>query len=98
MDRLFERPTNRHDLSDTLLATTRQPTHTMELLQIPPRDFHDDVVKTWFKTCRRSDLRDRILDLVERDAETELCGDEREWVAGGFGGEGRLAGETSVDL
>ena len=97
MNTLLKRPPNRHDLPNTLHRAAQELANPIKLLQIPPRELDDDVVQARLEACRRG-LRDVVGDLVERDAEAELGGDEGEWVACGFGGEGRGSGETGVDL
>ena len=80
LNRLLERPPNTHDLADRLHARAKQPAHARELLKIPARNLDNDVVQAGLE-ARGGDLRDGVLDLVQRDAETELRGDESEGVA-----------------
>ena len=97
LKRLLKRPPNRHNLPHTLHTTTQHPTHPTKLLQIPPRDLHHTIIQGRLKTRRRH-LRHAVLDLVERDPQTELRGDEGERVARGFRGEGGRAREAGVDF
>jgi len=97
LDRLLEGPSNAHDLSNTLHARVQRGRDPRELLEIPSRDFDDDVVERGLEASG-GDLGDRVSDLVERDVETELGGDEGERVSGGLGGESGGSRETSVDF
>ena len=88
LDRLLERTADAHDLADGLHAAAEQAADAAELLEVPARDLDDDVVEARLE-ARGRDLGHRVLDLVERDAETELRSDEGERVAGGLRREGR---------
>ena len=83
---LLERTTNSHDFTDGLHARAEEAADAVELLEVPARDLDDTVVQARLE-ARAGDLRDRVLDLVQRDAEAELCRDEGQWVASCFGGE-----------
>ena len=83
MDRLFERPTNRHDLSDTLHTTTEQLAHAAELFEVPARNLDDNVVETRLKACT-GHLRDGVLDFVERDAKAQFRCDEGKGITRSF--------------
>ena len=88
LDRFLECSTDTHDLTNTLHAATEQATDTAELLEIPTGNLHDDVVQAWFETgCCNSG--DGVPDFVQGNVETELGGDESEWVSSGFGSKGR---------
>ena len=97
LDRLLERAPDTHHLAHRLHAAAEQPADTVELLQIPARDLDDDIVQARLEACAR-DLRDRVPDLVERNAEAELRSDERERVAGSLGCESGRPRQTSVHL
>ena len=76
---LLERPADAHDLTNGFHATAQETADTVELLQVPSRNLDDAVVQARLEACA-SDLRDRVLDLVERNAETKLGRDERKRV------------------
>jgi hypothetical protein len=95
--RLLKRTTDTHHLTDALHAATEQPGHTTELLEVPTWDFDDNIVKARLE-ARRRDLCDRVLDLVERDAEPELGRDEGQRVARRFGRERGGPRKTRVHL
>ena len=97
LNRLLERAADAHNLTDALHAAAEQPRHATELFEVPARDFDDDVVEARLE-ARRRHLRDRIFDLVERDAKAELCRDEGEWVARRLGRECRRPRQTRIDL
>ena len=97
LDRLLERAADAHDLADGLHAAAEQAADAAELLEVPARDLHDDIVQARLE-ARRGHLRHRVLDLVQRDAEPELRGDERERVPGRLGRERGRAREPRVDL
>ena len=79
LDGLLERTTDAHHLTDGFHATAQETADTVELLQVPSRNLDDAVVQARLEACA-SDLRDRVLDLVERNAETKLGRDERKRV------------------
>ena len=83
LHRLLECLSNRHDFSNTLHTTAQKSRHPLELLEIPSRNLDDDVIQTRLE-AGGSVLGDRVLDLVERNVESELGGDESERVSSGF--------------
>ncbi len=91
LNRLLERATDAHHLTNALHATAEQPRNATELLEVPARDFDDYVVEARLKACRR-DFRDRVFDLVEGDPKAEFCRDERERIARRLGRECRRPG------
>lgn len=97
LNRLLERATDAHHLSNALHTAAEQPRNTAELLQIPARDFDNYVVKTRLKACRR-DFRDRVFNLVERDPKAEFCRDEGERITCRLGRKCRRPGEARIDL
>lgn len=97
LDRLLERLADRHHLTDGLHRRRERSRDARELLEIPPRDLDDEVVERGLEAGARV-LRDRVLDLVQRDVQSELGRGVRERVAGRLGGEGRRTRETRVDL
>lgn len=80
LDRLLKCPSNTHDFTDTLHAATEQSADSIELLEIPSRNFDNHVIQTRLETCARN-FRDGIFDFVKRDTETQFCSDECEWVS-----------------
>ncbi|CAI6053242.1 unnamed protein product [Clonostachys chloroleuca] len=97
LDGFLERPTDAHDLTDTLHRRAELGGHTGELLEIPPGHLDNDVVERRFEAGAGL-LGDGVLDLLQRDTETKLGGDEGQRVAGSLGGKGRRSRETGVDL
>ena len=97
LDSLLERAPNAHNLSDRLHARAEQAADTVELLEVPARDLNDTIIETRLE-ARAGDARDGVADLVERDAETKLRGDERERVAGRLGRKCGGTRQTCVDL
>ena len=97
LDRLLERTADAHNLAHALHAAAQQAADPAELLEVPARNLHHDVVQTWLE-ARGGHLRHRVLDLIEWNAETELSGDERERVACRFRGERGGTRQTSIDL
>ena len=97
LNSLLERPSNTHNLTNALHATAQQPADSAELLKIPARNLDNDVIQTRLEACA-SNLRDAVLDFVERNTETKLSGDESERVTGSLRGEGRRTRQTSVNL
>jgi hypothetical protein len=97
LDGLFERLADSHDLSDRLHRRRERSRDPRELLEIPPRDLDDEVVERRLEARTRV-LGDRVLDLVERDVETELGRRVRERVSGRLGSERRRTRKTGVDL
>ena len=97
LNSLLERPSNTHNLTNTLHATAQQPADSAELLKIPARNLDNDVIQARLEACA-SNLRDAVLDFVERNTETKLSGDESERITGSLRGEGRRTRQTSVDL
>ena len=57
LDGFFERATNSHNFTDTLHAAAEEPADTVELLEIPARDLHHDVIQAGLE-ARARDLRD----------------------------------------
>lgn len=94
---LLERPPDTHDFTNTLHAAAQKRADAVELLEVPARDLDDNIVQAGLE-ARRGHLRHRVLDLVQRDAETELRGDEREGVSSRLRRERRGARETCIDL
>jgi hypothetical protein len=84
---LLKCPPNAHHFTHTLHAATQQPTDAVELFQVPARDLDDHIIQAGLK-ARTSDFGHGVLDLVERDAESEFRSDEGERVSGCFGSEG----------
>ena len=97
LNRLLKRAANTHNLTNTLHATAQQPADPAELLEIPARNLDNDVIQARLEACA-SNLRDAVLDFVERNTETKLSGDESERVTGSLRGEGRRTRQTSVNL
>ena len=83
LDGLLKRATDAHDLTHGLHAAAEQPTDAVELLEIPARNLHHDVVQTRLK-ARARNLCDGILDLIQRNAETQLCSDESQRIPSSF--------------
>jgi len=94
---LLESPSNGHDLADRLHAAAEQGTDASKFFEIPTRNLHNAVVKRGLE-AGRCDLRDRVLDFVQRDSKAELRGNESERVSCRLRGKGRRTGETSIDL
>jgi len=46
-----------------------------ELLQVPSREFDDDVIETRFEACG-CQLRHVVLNLVKWDSQAQLCSNE----------------------
>ena len=80
---LLEGTTNSHHLTYAFHRTAKLLANTTEFPQVPTRKLHDHVVKTWFK-ARRGQLRDGVLDLIQRDPKTEFGGDKGKRIAGSF--------------
>jgi hypothetical protein len=97
LDRLLEGLANGHDLSNRLHRRRQRARDAGEFLEVPAGYLDDEVVERRLEARARV-LRDRVLDLVERNVETELGGRVRERVTGRLGGEGRRTRETRVDL
>ncbi len=97
LDSLLERSSNAHDLTDTLHRGSELGGDTGELLQIPAGHLHDDVIKRGLEAgaCH---LCHGVLDLLERDTETQLSSDEGQGITGGLGRQGRRPGQSGVDL
>jgi hypothetical protein len=81
LNRFLKRATDAHDLANTLHTATEQPAHAVELLQVPAGNLYNAIIQAGLE-ARACDFRDRVLDLVERNAKTELRSDEGERVAG----------------
>lgn len=88
LNRFLKRPTDAHDLTDALHAAAEEATDTVELLEIPTRNLHNNIVQTWFEACSR-DLGDGVPDFVQGDVETQLGGDKGKRVSGCFRGKSR---------
>lgn len=69
----------------------------MELLEIPTRYLDDAVVQAGLK-ARAGDLGHRVLNLIQRDAETKLGSNKSQGISGSFRSKCGRTGETSVDL
>lgn len=91
LDGLLKRPADAHDLSDTLHATAEQSTDTAKLLQILSWNLDDNVIQTWFEASG-GDLRHRVLDLVERNSQTQFSRDKRQRITGRFRCQRRRSG------
>jgi len=83
LDGLLKRPADAHDFTNTFHAAAEKPANAVKLLEIPTRDLHDAVIQAGLEACA-GDLRDGILDFVQRDAKTEFGSYESQWVASGF--------------
>eukprot|EP00123_Amoebidium_parasiticum_P018886 comp24311_c0_seq1/m.45726 comp24311_c0_seq1/g.45726 ORF comp24311_c0_seq1/g.45726 comp24311_c0_seq1/m.45726 type:complete len:317 (+) comp24311_c0_seq1:2722-3672(+) len=94
---LLEGACNRHDLTNTLHSGADAGVHTGELAQIPTGNLHHAVIETGLE-ARACDLCDLILDLRQRDAQSQLCSNERQRIAGGLGSKSRRTRKTSIDL
>ena len=88
LDRFFKRPSDAHDLTDTLHATAQESTDATELLEVPTGNLDDNVVQTRLEAGRR-DSGDGVSDFVQGDIETEFSGDKGEWISSSFRSKSR---------
>jgi hypothetical protein len=86
LNSLFEGSSNSHNFTYTLHTRTEVCRDSAKLFQIPSRDLDDTVIERRFETGR-SELGDRVFDLVEWDIETELGSDKCQRVSGSFGSQ-----------
>ena len=82
-ERFLERAPDGHRLADRLHLRRQRRIRFGELLEVPARDLHDDVVDRRLEGGRR-EARDVVGDLVEVIAERELRGDLRDREARGL--------------
>jgi hypothetical protein len=83
LEGLLERPPDTHDLTNAFHAAAKQSANATELFQVPSWNFDNDIIHARLK-ARTCDFGDGILDLIERDAEPEFCGNECERVTSRF--------------
>ncbi len=88
LERLLDRPADRHHLAGRLHRGRERPVRVRELVEGPARDLDHDVVDRGLERGRRA-ASDRVGDLVEGQADCDLRGNARDRVPGRLGGEGR---------
>ena len=93
----LEAAIDRHHLPRCLHLRASAALAEWELVERPARDLDDDVVERRLEG-RRCLSGHAIRDLVERFADRDLCGNPRDGVAGGLGGERRAARHARVYL
>ena len=96
-ERFLERAANRHRLADRLHLRRQRAVGLRELLEVPARELHDDVVDGRLEGRGRQP-RDVVRDLVEVIAERELRGNLRDREAGGLRRERRRPRHARVHL
>ena len=96
-ERLLERAADRHRLAHRLHLRGQRAVGLRELLEVPARELHDDVVDGRLERGRRQ-ARDVVGNLVEVVAERELGGDLRDREAGGLRRERRRPRHARVHL
>src|SRR5690606_7280750 len=75
-----------HDFAHRLHLKSESPIGTVELVKVPARDFHDDIVDSRFKVRRRC-AGDGVLQLVEVITNGKLGSDFGDGIAGRLRGE-----------
>ena len=97
LERFLERPPDGHHFADRLHLCAQSGVRSGEFLELPFRDFDDDVVDRRLKARRRF-LRDVVRNLIKRHAHRESRGDLRNREAGRLAGQRRAARDARIHL
>ena len=97
LDGFSETATDGHHFPDGFHLQSEGVIGTFELIEIPARHLHDDVVECRFKVCRGC-LGDLVLQFIEGKAEGQFRSDLGDRIPGGLGGECGGAAYAGIDL
>ena len=93
----FERPANRHDFAYRLHRTSKVFRYSGKFIQIPTRNFADDVVKGGFKGGS-GDFGNLVFQLVQSITQAQLGRNESQRITGCFRCQGRRARQPGIYL